>query len=174
VKESHPLVELARRAIRAYVLDRQVIASPEELTPEMRAQAGTFVSLHDRNGQLRGCIGTFEPTQPNVAQEIIHNAISAASNDPRFPPVGPRELDGLDVKVDVLSQPEPVSGPEELDPKRYGVIVRAAGDWRRGLLLPDLEGVDTVEEQIRICRMKAMIGPTEPIEMMRFEVQRYT
>jgi AmmeMemoRadiSam system protein A len=174
MKQSHPLVELARRAIKAYVLDRQVIAPPKELTPEMQARAGTFVSLHDRNGQLRGCIGTLEPTQPNVAQEIIHNAISAASNDPRFPPVGPRELDGLDVKVDVLSQPEPISGPEELDPKRYGVIVRAASDWRRGLLLPDLDGVDTVEEQIRICRLKAMIGPMEPIAMMRFEVKRYT
>jgi len=173
--EHHPLVELARETIETYVRTGRVIAPPEVLTPEMQECAGTFVSLHDPYGQLRGCIGTFMPTRHNVAQEVIHNAISAATRDPRFPPVVPAELEGLDVKVDVLSEPEPISGPEDLDPRRYGVIVQAKEGWhRRGLLLPDLEGVDTVGEQIRICRLKAGIGPSEPIELSRFEVRRYT
>ena len=107
--EHHPLVELARETIETYVREGKTIAPPEELAPEMQQQAGTFVSLHDRRGQLRGCIGTFLPTRVTVAQEIIHNAISAATQDPRFPPVMPGELDGLDIKVDVLSEPEPVS-----------------------------------------------------------------
>jgi AmmeMemoRadiSam system protein A len=171
----HPLVELAREAIEAYVRTSQTLAPPEELTPEMEGQAGTFVSLHDQHGQLRGCIGTFLPTRTSIALEVIHNAISAATRDPRFPPVMPSELDGLDIKVDVLSAPEPVSGLQDLDVKRYGVIVEAAQGWhRRGLLLPDLEGVDTVEEQIRICRLKAGIGPDEPIQLQRFEVTRHT
>jgi AmmeMemoRadiSam system protein A len=174
VKESHVLVQLARRTIETYVREGRVISPPDELSPEMEPRAGTFVSLHERRGMLRGCIGTILPTQPNVAQEIIHNAISAATRDPRFPPVTPGELDGLDVKVDVLTTPEPISGPEELDPRRYGVIVEAAHDWRRGLLLPDLEGVDTVEQQVSIARRKAGIGPDESIKLSRFEVIRYT
>ena len=141
MKESHKLVQLARRAIGAYVRDGRIIDLDVELEPEMERQAGTFVSLHDGRGQLRGCMGTFLPAQENVALEVIHNAISAATRDPRFPPVRPRELAGLDVKVDVLTTPEPVSGPEELDPRRYGVIVQAVQGWRRGLLLPDLEGI---------------------------------
>jgi len=174
VKESHVLVQLARRTIETYVREGRVFSPPDELSPEMEPRAGTFVSLHDRRGMLRGCIGTILPTQPNVAQEIIHNAISAATRDPRFPPVTPGELDGLDVKVDVLTTPESISGLEELDPRRYGVIVEAAHDWRRGLLLPDLEGVDTVEQQVSISRRKAGIGPDEPIKLSRFEVIRYT
>jgi len=173
--EHHPLVELARRTIETYVREGKTIDPPEELTPEMEQRAGTFVSLHDRQGRLRGCIGTFLATRANVASEVIHNAISAATNDPRFPPVMPNELSGLDVKVDVLSEPELISGPESLDPKQYGVIVQAKQGWhRRGLLLPDLEGVDTVEEQIRICRLKGKIAPNEPIELQRFKVDRYT
>lgn len=171
---SHPLVQLARQAMEEYVRNGVVIGAPKTLTPEMQEQAGTFVSIHDAHGELRGCIGTFLATQPNVALEVIHNAISAATRDPRFPPVMPNELDSLDVKVDVLSEPEPVAGPEELDPRRYGVIVEAVQGWhRRGLLLPDLEGVDTVDEQIRICRLKAGIGSHEPIRLHRFEVNRY-
>ena len=174
MSESHPLVELARKAIEAYVRERRVIEPPDELTLEMRQRAGTFVSLHGPGGELRGCIGTIEPTQDNVAREVIQNAISAATRDPRFPPVRPDELDGLDVKVDVLTPPEPVESLDELDPKRYGVIVESATDWRRGLLLPDLEGVDTVEYQVDIARRKAFIGPNEPVELYRFEVKRYT
>ena len=166
----HPLVQLARKTIELYVREHKIATPPQELTPEMRQRAGVFVSLH-RQGELRGCIGTIEPTQPDVAHEVIANAISAATRDPRFPPVRPDELDDLDISVDVLSKPEPVHSLAELDPKRYGVIVALGG--RRGLLLPDLEGVDTVEEQIRIALRKAGIGRNEPYQLYRFEVIRY-
>ena len=167
----HPLVQLARRSVEAWVRKRQVIRPPEALTPEMAERAGTFVSLH-RHGQLRGCIGTIEPVHANVAQEIIENAIAAATHDWRFSPVEPEELDDLDVKVDVLTPPEPIAGPEELEPRRYGVIVQSGS--RRGLLLPDLEGVDTVEYQVDIARQKAGIGPRTPVQLCRFEVRRYS
>lgn len=170
---SHPLVQLARDTIENYVSRGKTIQPPKELTPEMEKQAGTFVSIH-KHGMLRGCIGTIEPTQANVAQEVIQNAISAATRDPRFPPIMPEELADLDIKVDVLSEPEPVESMEELDPRRYGVIVQSARDWRKGLLLPDLEGVDTVEYQVDIARRKAGIWPDEPIKLYRFEVLRYT
>jgi AmmeMemoRadiSam system protein A len=169
--DSHPLVQLAKDTIENYVRQGKTIQPPEERTPEMEKRAGTFVSIH-KHGRLRGCIGTIEPTQANVAQEVIQNAISAATHDPRFPPIGPGELADLDIKVDVLTEPEPVGGLEELDPKRYGVIVKSARDRRRGLLLPDLEGVDTVEYQVDIARRKAGLRSGEPIELYRFEVVR--
>ncbi len=168
----HPLVQLAKETIENYVRQGRTIQPPEELAPEMEKQAGTFVSIH-KHGMLRGCIGTIEPTQPNVAQEVIQNAISAATRDPRFPPVTSEELADLDIKVDVLGEPEPVESLEELDPRRYGVIVKSARDWRKGLLLPDLEGVDTVEYQVDIARRKAGIMPDEAVELYRFEVVRY-
>jgi AmmeMemoRadiSam system protein A len=174
MSKSHPLVELARETIETYVREKRVLELPDELVPEMRQQAGTFVSLHGPGGALRGCIGTIEPTQDNVAHEVIQNAISAATRDPRFPPVRPDELEGLDVKVDVLMLPEPVESMDELDPKRYGVVVQSTTDLRRGLLLPDLEGVDTAEYQVDIARRKAFIGPHEPLKLYRFEVKRYT
>ncbi len=170
MKTHHPLVILARRAIETYVRERRVIDPPEELTPEMRQRAGVFVSIK-KGGQLRGCIGTFMPTQENVALEVIENAISAATRDPRFSPIGPQELPYLDVSVDVLSSPEPISGPEELDPKRYGVIVESG--WKKGLLLPDLEGVDTVEQQLAIAMAKAGIGRGEKVKLYRFSVERF-
>ena len=170
---SHPLVQLARDTIENYVRRGKTIQPPKELALEMEKRAGSFVSIH-KHGALRGCIGTIEPTQANVAQEVIENAISAATCDPRFPPITPEELADLDIKVDVLGEPEPVDGLEELDPKRYGVIVKSARDRRRGLLLPDLEGVDTVEYQVDIARRKAGLMPDEAIELYRFEVVRYT
>jgi len=169
----HPLVQLARQAITAYVRDRKRISPPppEQMTPEMRERAGVFVSIHTKDGALRGCIGTYHPTQPNVAEEIISNAISAATRDPRFYPITPEELDDLDISVDVLTEPEPVDSIKELDAKKYGVIVESG--WRKGLLLPDLEGVETPQEQIDICRRKAGIGPKEPVKLYRFQVRRY-
>ena len=118
-----------------FAKDGETISPPSELTPEMEQQAGVFVSLH-KSGALRGCIGTIEPAQPNVAQEIIHNAISAATRDPRFPPVHSDELNDLEISTDVLSEPEMITSLDELDPKRYGVIVEKG--YRRGLLLPNL------------------------------------
>lgn len=170
----HPLVKLARATIKAHTRDRRIIDPPQELTPEMQGRAGVFVTLYDVQGNLRGCIGTIEPREPNLAQEVIHNAISAATNDPRFPPVRPDELGDLTIKVDVLTEPEPVGGPDELDPRRYGVVVQSARDYRRGLLLPDLEGIDTADYQVEIARRKAGIGPQEAVKLYRFEVKRYT
>jgi AmmeMemoRadiSam system protein B/AmmeMemoRadiSam system protein A len=166
----HPLAQLARNAIETYVKTGKVISPPKKLTPEMKPEAGVFVSLH-RFGELRGCIGTFEPVRENVAGEIISNAISSATRDPRFPPVAPEELNDLEYSVDVLTAPKPVRDEKELDPKKYGVIVESG--FRRGLLLPDLEGVDTVDEQIDICRQKAGILTDEPINLYSFEVRRY-
>ena len=168
-KETHPLVKLARQAVESYV-QKNVVIKPGELAPEMKERAGVFVSLK-KHGQLRGCIGTFEPTQSCVAEEIIQNAISSATDDPRFSPVNPSELGSLDYSVDVLTHPEAVEDRSQLDPKKYGVIVAAGG--RRGLLLPDLEGVDSVDTQISICRQKAGIMPAEPVKLYRFEVRRY-
>ena len=165
----HPLVRLAKETIESYVRDR-TIPRPKELTPEMVERAGVFVSLKV-GGLLRGCIGTYEPTKANVAEEVVENAISSATRDPRFPPVTPGELAELDYSVDVLTTPEPVEGEVELDPKRYGLIVESGG--RKGLLLPDLEGVDSVERQIEICRSKAGILPNAPVQLYRFEVKRY-
>jgi len=168
-EEMHPLTRLAKDTVESYVRSGTT-PSPENPTPEMMERAGVFVSLKKR-GALRGCIGTFEPTRANVAEEIISNAISSSTRDPRFPPVTPAELDDLEYSVDVLTTPEPVESTADLDPRRYGVIVESGG--RKGLLLPDLEGVDSVEHQIEICRSKAGINPDEPVTLYRFEVKRY-
>jgi len=165
----HPIVKLAKETVESYV--RQgIVPQPEELTPEMKQRAGVFVSIH-KHGKLRGCIGTFEPARDNVAEEIMANAISSATRDPRFPPVDASELDDLEFSVDILTEPELVKDMSQLDPRRYGVIVESG--FRRGLLLPDLEGVDTVEEQIAICRLKAGIKANEPVTLYRFEVKRF-
>lgn len=166
----HPIVKLAKDTVETYIREREKIQFPPKLTPEMKEKAGIFVSIKKR-GELRGCIGTFLPTTQNVAHEIIQNAISAATQDPRFSPIHVSELSELEYSVDVLSQPEKVEGYEKLNPQKYGVIVKSGN--RRGLLLPDLEGVNTVEEQIRIAMLKAGISPTENIELYRFEVKRY-
>jgi len=166
----HPLVQLAKNTIETYVTSGEVISPPEEPTLEMKQKAGVFVSLH-KFGELRGCIGTFEPTQPSVAQEIISNAISSSTRDPRFPPVAPEELGDLEYSVDVLTKPKPVKNKKTLNPRKYGVIVECG--FRKGLLLPDLEGVDSVDQQINICCQKAGILPTEPINLYKFEVNRY-
>ena len=136
----------------------------------MKKRAGVFVSLH-RRGELRGCIGTIDPVQDNVAEEIIRNAISASTEDPRFSPLQPRELEDLEISVDVLTVPEPIESEDQLDPRRYGVIVRKGA--KRGLLLPDLQGVDTAAQQVEIARRKAWIGTEEPVKLFRFEVIRY-
>ncbi len=170
MQSEHPLVQLARRTIETYVRTGRILAPPPELEARESRRAGAFVSLH-RHGQLRGCIGTIEPTQPNIVREVIQNAISAATRDPRFPPVRPDELDDLEISVDILGEPEPVQSLADLDPVQYGVIVERGN--RRGLLLPNLEGVDTVEEQVDIALRKAGIRPGEPYRLYRFRVERY-
>jgi len=171
MSQGSPLVELAKETIRSYVCTGSTPDLPKNLSPELRGRAGVFVSIHKKDGSLRGCIGTFEPATPNIATEIIQNAVSAATSDPRFPPITPEELDDLDISVDVLSPPERVYSLSDLDPKRYGVIVRSG--WRCGLLLPDLEGVDSAEQQVSIAMRKAGILPGEEIELLRFTVKRH-
>ena len=166
-----PYVRLARETVETYVTERRTPEIPEGFPEEMeRERAGVFVSLH-KDGALRGCIGTFLPTRENIAREIVSNAVSAATRDPRFDPVRPEELKWLEISVDVLSKPERISGTDQLDVKRYGVIVSSGG--RRGLLLPDLDGVDTVEEQVDIARRKGGIPEGAPLTLERFEVKRH-
>lgn len=166
-----PYVKLARQTINEYITNGKKLKVPEDIPEEMKkTRAGAFVSIH-KNGDLRGCIGTILPTEKNVAAEIISNAISASTRDPRFPAITPDELSALEINVDVLGEPELISSPDELDVKRYGVIVSSG--YRRGLLLPDLEGVDTVEQQIAIAMRKGGIDRDDEITLHRFEVIRH-
>lgn len=167
---TNPYVKLARESIEFYLEKHKKMPVPID-TPEelINNQAGVFVSLK-KCGHLRGCIGTFLPTTESIAQEIVENAISAATRDPRFPPVEKSELDEIDISVDILSKPSPAI-KDELDPKIYGVIVSQG--YKRGLLLPNLEGVDTVEYQLKIACQKAGIDPKSKYNIEKFTVTRY-
>jgi len=170
---SHLFVSLARQSITYFLTNHQVLATPPKLPRQFSTRAGTFVSLHLKGtGSLRGCIGTFLPTRKNISEEIIFNALAAAIEDPRFPPLTLAELPNIEISVDVLSPPKIVPQKMMLDTKKYGLIVSTT-DGRRGLLLPEIEGIDTVEEQERICRLKAGIGPEEPLARHYFTVKRY-
>ncbi len=165
-------VRLARETIEHCVRTGQMIRMPEHLPEEMYSRrAGVFVSIK-KDGRLRGCIGTIQAVQSSIAEEIINNAVSACTGDPRFSPVEPSELEALSISVDVLGDTEKIGSPDELDVRRYGVVVTSG--YRRGLLLPNLEGVDTVEEQIAIAKQKAGIGAEEEAELERFEVVRHS
>ncbi len=174
MKGEHPYVKWAIEVIENYILNGKRIEPHENLPRELfERRAGAFVTLHKVDGSLRGCIGTYLPTQPNLALEIRENAIAAATRDPRFEPVRPEEFDEIEVSVDILSEPEETRSTNELDPKKYGIIVVSGP--KRGLLLPDIEGVDSVEEQIRIASLKAGIFyPYEkPEAIFKFTVERY-
>ena len=166
----HPLVRLAREAVETFVRERRVLTPPPLSLRGLPARAACFVSLKTAGGALRGCIGSLEAVEADLPREVVRNAIDAATTDPRFQAVAAEELSGLVYSVDVLADPEPVEGLDDLDPRRYGVIVRSGR--RRGLLLPDIGGVDTAEHQVTIARSKAFIEPDEPLEMWRFEVKR--
>jgi len=169
----HPLVRLATDTIETYVRHKRVPERAGPLPPDLPGRAGCFVTVHSQ-GQLRGCIGTIEPCQDSLALEVVQNAISAATRDPRFPAISVRELADLDIKVDVLSEPETITSVDDLDPRLYGVIVESQQNpLKRGLLLPDLEGVDTVEYQLEVARRKAWLAPDEPVRISRFTVARY-
>ncbi len=165
-------VALARKSLTAYITRKEVIDVPGDVPEEMKNnRAGAFVSLH-KDGKLRGCIGTILPIQDNLAEEIIGNAISASTRDNRFFPVRPDEIPYLEISVDVLSEPEPIASEAELDTKRYGVIVTKGR--KRGLLLPNLEGIDRIEDQVRIAKQKAGIDPEDTdVSLERFEVVRH-
>jgi len=164
-----PYVALARSAIEHFIRAGVRITPDASLPESMNRPAAAFVSLKTPDS-LRGCIGTLEPTRNTVAEEIIDNAIRSATRDPRFPPVRADELSSITVSVDVLSAPEPCT-KEELDPRHYGVIVSSTG--RRGVLLPDLEGVHRTEDQIEIARRKAGIPEGTPLTLHRFTVTRH-
>lgn len=166
----HKYVELAKKTIEQYIKTGKVPSLPDPLDEDMKERRAVFVSIK-KEGQLRGCIGTIEPYYDNLAEEIIQNAVSASTRDPRFPEITTDELDKLSISVDVLILPEGINSMKELDPKKYGVIVQSG--FKRGLLLPDLEGVDTVEYQVAIAMQKAGIYENEPVELYRFEVKRY-
>lgn len=170
-KSVDPYVSLAKKALEAYVREGKVLDDYDGLPQEMtEGKAGTFVSIK-KKGELRGCIGTIAPTRENIASEIIHNAISSGTADPRFYPVKPYELDELEYSVDVLMEPEAIDSMDKLDVVRYGVIVRSGR--RTGLLLPNLENVDAPEQQVSIALQKAGINPEEKYTLERFEVIRH-
>ncbi len=164
-------VRLARETIESFVRTGETPPLPEELPEEMKKRAGVFVSLKI-GGKLRGCIGTISAVTASIAEEIVKNAVAACSEDPRFDPVRPEELERITYSVDVLGSAERIDSIEQLDAKKYGVIV--VSGYRKGLLLPNLEGVDTVEEQLKIAKRKAGIPESERCRMERFEVVRHT
>jgi len=173
----HPYVALAKRAVRltASRVDPFLYIDRSEYCtiPEMTVRRGCFVSIKKAPlGELRGCIGTIRPLRKYLWQEIVANARAAASEDPRFPPLESAEAAECLVSVDVLDEPAPIGDLSDLDPFLYGVIVEGRG--RKGVLLPDLEGVDTVEQQISIAMRKAGIGPGEEVVIFRFKVSRFS
>ena len=170
-KTEDEYVRLARQTLEAYVLRGESLAMPKGLPDDMvKRRAGVFVSLK-KHGQLRGCIGTISAATKSIAEEIMQNAISAGTQDPRFDPVRSNELDDLVYSVDVLGEAEDIESPDALDVRRYGVIVTSGR--RRGLLLPNLPGIDTVKDQVAIARRKANIRENEKITLQRFEVVRH-
>jgi len=163
---------LALQTIKTYLSGREVVV-PANLPIEfINSRSGAFVSIHLKDGSLRGCIGTILPTKSSIAEEVIANAISAAMSDSRFRPITKDEISQLEISVDVLSPPEEVQNTSMLDPKRYGVIVSTV-DGRQGILLPDLPGVETISDQLRICMQKGGIAQGETISVRRFTVTRY-
>jgi len=170
-QKSDACVKLARASAEYFVKNGDIMPLPDWVPDELlNTTAGAFVSVH-KFGALRGCIGTIASTQENLALEIIYNAVSAVSKDPRFEPVAETELKYLDINVDVLGAAEPIKSEAELDVKKYGVIVQSG--YKRGLLLPDLDGVDTVEQQVSIARRKGGIAPDDKVDLFRFEVVRH-
>jgi AmmeMemoRadiSam system protein A len=165
------VVNLARRAVEEFVTHQRMINPPESVAGRLAGQAGVFVSIKTRDGKLRGCVGTVQPTQKNIAEEIIHNAISAATKDTRFAPVAAEELENLVFSVDILSPLEEVSDTTQLDPKRFGLLVESE-DGRHGLLLPDLSGIDTVDQQVTLTMKKANLPPGTSVKYYRFVVER--
>ena len=170
-------VKLAKRSIETYFKTGKVMDVPDDLPKEMhQRKAGVFVTLWKReNGQkqLRGCIGTYLPTKPNIAQEIIENSLSAALKDPRFSPLAKDELNTVSIEISILNPPQRIKLLDELDPKKYGIIV-STSDGRKGLLLPDIENVDTKEKQISIVAQKGGIDPArDELIIYKFTVEKY-
>lgn len=167
------LPAFARRAVETYAREGRIIKPPAANSPLLRQRAACFVSIKTDDGGLRGCIGTIEPAHDNLAEELMANAIAAATRDPRFPPISAEELPSLRYSVDILAEAVPAEFAD-LDPKTYGVIVEDERGRRRGLLLPDIEGVDTARQQVQIAARKAGISSNEPVRLYRFHVRRFS
>ncbi len=171
--DEHPFVRLAREAIRHYAQTRQPLRP--EPRPDDPPPTGVFVSLHHKprsgeaEGTLRGCIGTYAAREKNLRTEIARSAVAAAYSDPRFPPLRAEEIDGLDITVYVLGEPELIADATGLDPSRYGVIVEGRG--RRGLLLPGIPGINTVARQLEIAMSKAGLSADDTIDLYRFTAE---
>lgn len=168
--DGNSFVDLARKAINVFLEEKEIILPPNPLPEEMNKTNGVFVTLK-RGATLRGCIGTILPTQPNLGAEIIFNAISAATRDPRFSPVKSGEINKLEIIVDLLTEPEQVFSMEAYDPNKQGVIVQQ--DEKRGLVLPETDDVDTSEQQVNLARQRAGIGPEDLVDLFIFDVTRY-
>lgn len=168
-----PLPGLARLTVETFIPTGRIIDPPADDTGWLSVRAGCFVSIKTLEGDLRGCIGTIEPVRDTLAEEIITNAIGAATRDPRFAPVRADELTRLRYSVDVLAAPEPCL-LEDLDPQTYGVIVEDEHGTRRGLLLPNLEGIEAAAEQVEIAARKAGIAPGAPVKLFRFRSERHS
>jgi AmmeMemoRadiSam system protein A len=172
--EDDTLPTLARRAVETHVLEHRLYEpDPASLPPLLREPSACFVSIKTFERELRGCIGTLSPSRDTLAEEIVLNAVSAATRDPRFPPVSAEELTHLRYSVDVLDTPEPARF-EDLDPAVFGVIVEEEAGPRRGLLLPDISGVETAQQQVQIAARKAGIAPHKPHRLYRFRVRRFS
>lgn len=167
----HYYIVLAQEAIKTYLSTGQVMSVPANLPASLRTPGAVFVSLYTATGQLRGCRGTLTPTEPTLAEAIIKTAIASATDDPRFPPMLLPETNGLQIKIDVLSPPEPVTDVSTLNEKLYGVVIKSGS--RRAVLLPDIAAVDSVARQLEMVRRKAGIGADEPADLFRFTVSRY-
>jgi MEMO1 family protein len=166
------LPALARRAVETFVRTGTQLPTPENAPGTLSTRAPCFVSIKTGAGDLRGCIGTIEPLRQTLAEELITNAVHAATRDPRFEPVSVSELPDLVYSVDILQPPEPANF-EDLDPAIYGVIVEDESGLFRGLLLPDIPGVDTAAKQVEIAARKAGIAPETPLKLSRFRVDRF-
>jgi len=170
VQEQSIYVKWAWKVLKEYFYKGRLPEIEKDFPEDLKKEAGCFVTLHKKDGSLRGCIGTITPTKRTLAEEIRDNAIASALRDPRFPAVKKEELEELVINVDVLEKPEETT-IDELDPQEYGVIVEKG--WRKGVLLPDLEGVDTVKKQLSIVLRKAGISPEEDYKVYKFKVKRY-
>ena len=186
----HPLVQLSKAAVENYLERGEVISPPENFPKKfLKKKAGTFVTIK-KDGELKGCIGTYLPVQENIAKEVIRNAISAATEDYRFEPIKKEELSSLSYTIYILKEPELVKDIKKLNPKKYGVIVKSIPvisldngtkrlfssqtSIKSGLLLPDLKDIDTPEKQISVACQKGGIDPREEeIIIYRFKAKKY-
>lgn len=168
------ITNLARRAVKEYIIKGKELKIEENELPDiLKKKAGVFVTLK-KNGNLRGCMGTFKAVQKNAAYEIISNAVTAAENDPRFPVLKKEELENIEISVDILAKAEKINDKSQLNPREYGILVEGgAHSHQSGLLLPNLAGIDTVDKQLRTAKKKAGLAANEKVDIYRFKVSRF-